>query len=95
MDGGKGMKNADIFLDLLNLSRKYANRGLTIDIEFSRFGMIFKGYWDITLNKVELLRFNREYSYEQLENLSDEIDIEFLIDEFKKEFEERIKEREL
>ena len=67
------------------LSIKYANKGLTIDFVFDRFGLIFKGYLDLTLGRVEFYRFNREYSYEMLKSLSDAVDIEFLVDEFKEE----------
>ena len=67
------------------LSLKYANRGLTIDFEFNRFGLILRGYLDLTLCRVEFYKFNREYSYEMLKSLSNDVNIEFLVDEFKEE----------
>lgn len=78
------------------LSIKYANKGLTIDFEFDRFGLILRGYLDLTLGRVEFYKFNREYSYEMLKSLNNNVDIEFLVDEFKEEvFAEykKIKER--
>ena len=82
------MKNADIFLNLKDLGTKYADLGLFISIEFDEYGMIFRGYWmnPITLN--DTLYFNKRYAYDLIKNLSDDIDMEFLIDEFKKEFKE-------
>ena len=83
------MKNADIFNKLGKLSIKYANRGLYIDIEFNRFGMIFKGWLDMTLSNYDVYQYNREYSYDLINHLSDTVDIEYLVDEFKREvFEE-------
>ena len=68
------------------LSIKYANRGLTIDFEFDRFGLILRGYLDLTfLGDVEFYNFNRQYSYEMLKSLSNDVDIEFLVDEFREE----------
>lgn len=67
------------------LSIKYANKGLTIDFEFNRFGLIFRGYLDLTLSRVEFYKFNREYSYEMLKSLFNVVDIEFLVDKFKEE----------
>jgi len=79
------MKNADVFNELGKLSLKYANMGLTIDFKFDRFGLILKGWLDITLNTVDVYKFNRVYSYQILNSLSDSIDIEDLVDEFKNE----------
>ena len=67
------------------LSIKYANKGLTIDFEFDRFGLTLRGYLDLTLGRVEFYKFNREYSYEMLKSLHNDVDIEFLVDEFKEE----------
>jgi len=87
------MKNADIFLKFQELNSKYSDEGLTINIEFDRWGMIFRGYWALKGHN-ELIRLNRIYEYTQIKHLSDEIDIEFLIDEFKNEFEKKLKEAE-
>lgn len=67
------------------LSIKYANKGLTIDFEFDRFGLSLRGYLDLTLSRVEFYKFNKEYSYEMLKSLPNDVDIEFLVDEFKEE----------
>lgn len=85
------MKNSEMYSKLGELSIKYANQGLTIDFEFNRFKMIFRGYLDLTLNKYDMYQFNRSYAYEELESLSDEIDIETLVDVFKEEIFERCK----
>ena len=79
------MKNSKIYSRLGELSLKYANEGLTIDFEFNRFGMILRGWLDLTLNTYDVYRYNREYSYGMFEFLSDDIDIETLVDEFKEE----------
>lgn len=88
------MKNADIFSDLGKLSLKYSNIGLTIDFEFNRFGIILKGWLDRTLNTVDVYEYNREYSYQFINSLSDSIDIEEIVDEFKNEiWESYVKEQ--
>ena len=87
------MTNIDIS-NLKALCMKYANRGLFVDIEFTRYGMIFRGYWDLTLNKYDIRHFCKEYDYEALQKLSDAITLEFLLDEFKNEFATRLKENE-
>lgn len=79
------MKNADIFSKLRELSIKYANKGLTIDFEFNRFAMILRGWLDLSLVDYDVYKYNRSYSYEMIKSLSDEIDIEKLVDEFKEE----------
>lgn len=84
------MKNADVFLQFQRLNKKYENIGLTIDIDFNRFGMVFRGYWALK-GQIELINFNRIYDYYRIKNLSENIDIEFLIDEFKEEFEHKLK----
>lgn len=79
------MKNADIFSELGKLSLKYSNIGLTIDFEFNRFEMVLRGWLDLSLTNYDIYRYNRAYSYEMIKSLSDEIDIEILVDEFKEE----------
>lgn len=79
------MKNSEIYGKLGKLSIKYACYGLTIDFEFNRFEMILRGWLDLTLNDYDIYRYNRAYSYEMIESLSDDIDIETLVDEFKEE----------
>lgn len=85
------MKDSRVYSKLGELSLKYANKGLTIDFEFDRFEMILKGWLDLTLNKCDIYKYNRAYSYAMLESLSDEIDIETLVDEFKEEMFEQYK----
>lgn len=79
------MKNADIFSKLGELSLKYANMGLTIDFNFDRFGMSLHGWFDRTLGTVDTWHFKRIYPYLEINALSDSIDIEDLVDEFKNE----------
>ena len=79
------MKNSKIYSRLGELSLKYAHIGLTIDFEFNRFEMILRGCLDLSLNKYDVYRYNRAYSYEMIKFLSDDIDIETLVDEFKEE----------
>jgi len=83
------MKNSEIYSKLGELSLKYATKGLTIDFEFNRFEMILRGWLDLSLNNYDLYRYNRAYSYEMIKSLSDEIDIETLVDEFKEEIFEK------
>lgn len=72
------MKNSTVYNKLGELSTKYASKGVTLVFEFNRLHMIFRAWTDLFgLNK-----FNRSYPYELLENLSDDIDIETLVDEF-------------
>ncbi len=85
------MKNSKIYSKLGELTLKYANRGLTIDFEFDRFGMILRGWLDLSLINYDVYRYNRAYSYKMIESLSDEIDIETLVDEFKEEVFEQYK----
>jgi len=82
-----GSKQLLLFNELGN---KYADIGLTIDIEFNRWGMIFRGCWYPTPLNTQLMRFNRQYTYDFIRESSDEITLEFLIDEFKKEFETKL-----
>ena len=85
------MKNSKIYSKLGELSLKYANKGLTIDFEFNRFEMILRGWLDLSLTNYDVYRYNRAYSYEMIELLSDDIDIETLVDEFKEEIFEQYK----
>lgn len=81
--------NRQSFKQISSLVNKYTNLGLTIDIEFCRWGLILKGTWDLTLSRYEIVHFEREYSWRLLEEMPEEIGLEYLIDEFKKEFKER------
>ena len=85
------MKNSKIYSKLGELSLKYANKGLIIDFEFNRFEMILRGWLDLSLSNYDVYRYNRAYSYEMIELLSDDIDIETLVDEFKEEVFEQYK----
>ncbi len=85
------MKNSKIYSKLGELSLKYANKGLTIDFEFNRFEMVLRGWLDLSLTNYDIYRYNRAYSYEMIKSLSDEIDIETLVDEFKDEIFEQCK----
>ena len=85
------MKDSKIYSKLGELSLKYANKCLTIDFEFNRFEMILRGWLDLSLTNYDVYRYNRAYSYEMIEALSDEIDIETLVDEFKEEVFEQYK----
>ena len=87
------MKDADLFIRLRDLSKKYEDIGMILDIEFGRWGMIFRGYWSIK-GRDGLVKLNRAYDVRNIKYLPDTIDIEFLIDEFKEEFEHKIKEWE-
>lgn len=86
--------NRQSFEQMSSIVNKYKKYGLTIDIEFNRWGLILRGYWDLSLSSYEILHFNREYSWILLENMPEEIGLEYLIDEFKKEFEEKIERDE-
>jgi len=79
------MKNSKIYSKLGELSLKYANKGLIIEFEFNRFEMILRGCLVLSLNNYDIYWYNRVYSYEMINALSDEIDIETLVDEFKEE----------
>lgn len=83
-------------IDLSNakeLSTKYARLGLEISFELNRFGMILRGYWDILYpNNIEF--FNKMFDYSYLEALPDDITLEVIVDEFKAEFENKLRERE-
>jgi len=87
--------NRQSFKQISSLVNKYKNRGLTIDIEFTRWGLILRGIWDLSLSHYEIIRFNREYGWRLLEEMPEEIDLEYLIDEFKKEFENKIESDEV
>lgn len=85
------MKDSKIYSKLGELSHKYANIGLTIDFGFNRSEMILRGWLDLTRYSYDVFMFNRAYSYELIESLSDEIDIETLVDRFKEEVFEQYK----
>lgn len=85
------MKNSNLYSKLGELSLKYANKGLIIDFEFNRFEMILRGFLDLSLTHYDIYKYNRAYSYELIKSLSDEIDIEALVDEFKEEVFEQYK----
>lgn len=76
--------NKEVFKQINKLVNKYENCGLSIDIEFSRWGLILIGSWEVSLNHYEG-RYHKSYTYELLEALPEEKGLEFLIDEFKKE----------
>lgn len=77
--------NRQSFKQMSSLVNKYRKQGLTIDVEFGRWGLTIRGILDISYG--EIVRFKREYFWEYLEDMPEEIGLEFLIDEFKKEFE--------
>ena len=73
----------NISIDQLeDLCNKYIKEGLLLSIEFNQFGMIIRGYQNDFC-------FNRMYSYDLFKNLSF-VDVDFLVDEFKKEFDKEI-----
>lgn len=72
----------NIFDQLEDLCNKYVKEGLLLSIEFNRFGMIIRGYQNDFC-------FNRMYSYDLLKNLS-LVYVDFLVDEFKKEFDKEV-----
>lgn len=74
------------------LCTKYANVGLYIEINFDRNGMTLKGHWDLTLNKIDLYKYHMSYSWFMLENMSDEVTLDTMIDEFKEAFARRLKD---
>jgi len=82
--------NRQSFKQMDSLVNKYANQGLTIEMEFVRWGLILRGIWDLSLCSYDIRHFNREYYWRLLEEMPEGINLEYLIDEFKKEFEEKI-----
>lgn len=82
--------NRQSFKQMDSLVNKYKNQGLTIEFEFIRWGLILKGYWDLSLCGYDIRHFNREYSWRLLEEMPEGIGLEYLIDEFKKEFEKAL-----
>ena len=84
--------NKQSFKQMSSLVNKYKNRGLTIEIEFVRWGLILRGIWDLSLSSYDIRHYNREYSWRFLEEISEGVGLEDLIDEFKKEFETKILE---
>lgn len=77
-----------------SIANKYKNQGLIIEIEFIRWGLILRGYWDLSLYSYDIRHFNREYSWRLLEDMPEGIGLEDLIDEFKKEFEKSLEDNE-
>lgn len=80
----------NIFDQLEDLCNKYIKEGLLLSIEFNQFGMIIRGYQNDFC-------FNRMYDYDLLRNLSisqslvyREIVVDYLVDEFKKEFDKEV-----
>ena len=80
------MKTIDMS-KIKELCTKYSDKGLNIDIMFSRWGMVFMG-------SIGTYRFNRVYEYDILEKFSDTITLDFLMEEFKREFEWQLKKEE-
>lgn len=73
----------NIFDQLRDLCNKYVKEGLSLSIEFNQFGMIIRGYQNDFC-------FNRIYDYYLLKSLSVVDGMDFLVDEFKKEFDKEI-----
>lgn len=73
----------NIFDQLKDLCNKYVKEGLSLSIEFNQFGMIIRGYQ-------KDFCFNRMYSYDLLKDRSLVYVTDFLVDEFKKEFDKEI-----
>jgi len=86
--------NRQSFEQMFSLVNKYKNCGLTVEIEFDRFGLILRGIWILSLSRHEIMHFNRRYSWTGLNEMPEEIVLEYLIDEFKKEFEAKISNEE-
>ena len=72
-------------IELCTLCKKYEDIRLHISIEIDRFGMVIKGYWDKGVNGTKC--FNKRYSEYLFKESNNELDIESMIDDFKKEFE--------
>ena len=85
------MKDVEVFLKLQELSKKYESIGIMLDIEFNRYGMVFRGYW-LRKGVNEVIRYNRIHKYDLIKGLPNDIDVEFLVDKFKEEFENKLKE---
>lgn len=84
------MKNKNAYLELIKMCSKYKDIGLMIGIDFSRFGMTIKGQWDLPLSRYEIFHKTESFDYESIENYSDDIGIENLIDNFKEKFKKEI-----
>lgn len=76
----------NIFNQLRDLCNKCAKEGLLLSIEYNQFGMIIRGYQ-------KGFCFNRMYSYDLLKDRS-LVYMDFLVDEFKKEFDKEIEPQE-
>lgn len=74
----------DDILKLKNLCSKYECLGLNISIKFTRYGIVFIGYW--SNNNVfvqdDLISFSKIYEYDLLELY----DLECLLELFKEQF---------
>lgn len=79
-------------IELCTLCKKYKDIGLHISIEFDQFGIIIRGYWDRGVDGIEC--FNRRCSECLFKESNGELDIESMIDNFKKEFESELQKRE-
>lgn len=86
------MKNYKIYNKLISLCTKYNDTGFSFHIEFAEFGMIIRGYFCEPSNINNMKCFNREYSKYFIKEISDDIDIETILDDFKNEFEHKLKE---
>lgn len=81
----------DDILKLKELCSKYDILGLTISIEFNRYGIVFHGYWSTIRNFCDnnifvhddLISFNKIYEYDLLKSY----ELEGLLELFKEEFE--------
>ena len=86
------IKDIEFLSKIRKLGTKYADIGLTVNVEISQWGVTFHGYWDESLNKYDVKGFNRLYDYAMLDQMPEDWDLEYLIDEFKDEFEAKLKE---
>lgn len=89
------MKNYITYTNIIDLCNKYKDEGFRFHIEFTEFGMIIRGYFCKSSNIDNMKCFNREYSKYFIEQISAGIDIEIILDQFKNEFEHKLKEEEI
>jgi hypothetical protein len=80
-------------IELFTLCKKYEDIGLHISIEFDRFGILIRGYWDRG-GIARTICFNKRYSEYLFKESNIELDIESMIDDFKKEIESEWQKRE-
>ena len=78
--------NNDTILELRDLCNKYATMGLDIDIEFRKYGVVLRGYWEGSAGKYN---YNRVFDYVLFENASS-LSLEYLIDMFVEDFDEQL-----